>query len=41
MRPLKRRTTSKRKLVKHFRKTAHRTKAANIQLSPQRGGWRL
>lgn len=41
MRPLKRRMVPKKKLVKHFRKTAHKTKAANMQLAPQRGGWRL
>ena len=41
MRPLKRRAVSKHKSVRHFRKSAHRTKAANMQLAPLRGGWRL
>lgn len=41
MRPLKRRAVPKKKLVRQFRHTAHKTKAANIQLAPQRGGWRL
>ena len=41
MRPLKRRTVSKHKSVRHFRKSAYRTKMPNMQLAPQRGGWRL
>ena len=41
MRALKRRAVSKQKSVKKFRQHAHKTKAANMQSAPQRGGWRL
>lgn len=41
MRPLKRRFVSKKHSVRKFRKSAHRTKAANVAMAPQRGGWRL
>jgi hypothetical protein len=41
MRILKRKMANKRKSAKSFRHHAKRTKAANMQKAPQRGGWRL
>jgi hypothetical protein len=41
MRILKRKMTNKRKSVKSFQRHSKRTKAANMQKAPQRGGWRL
>ena len=41
MRTLHRKSVSKRKSAKSFRKHSSRTKAANMQKAPQRGGWRL
>jgi hypothetical protein len=41
MRILKRKMTNKRKSAKTFRHHSKRTKAANMQKAPQRGGWRL
>jgi hypothetical protein len=41
MRTLHRKSVSKRKSAKTFRHHAKRTKAANMQKAPQRGGWRL
>jgi len=38
---MRRRPTNKRKSAKSFRRQSSRTKAANMQKSPQRGGWRL
>lgn len=38
---LKRRPVNKRKSARSFRKGVSRTKAANVNRSPQRGGWRL
>lgn len=37
----KRAHVNKRKSAKTFRKHAHTTKAANIAVTPMRGGWRL
>ncbi len=36
-----RKPVNKRRSARSFRKNAKRTKAANIQKAPQRGGWRL
>jgi hypothetical protein len=36
-----RKPVNKRKSAKTFRRTAKRTKAANMSKAPQRGGWRL
>lgn len=41
MRPLSRSHVNKRHSARKFRRASARTKAANIQASPQRGGWRL
>ena len=41
MKVLYRKPVMKRKSVKTFRKHAKRTKSANMQKAPQRGGWRL
>jgi hypothetical protein len=41
MRPLKRRSVSKKMSARKFHRGAVRTKAANMQMAPQRGGWRL
>lgn len=41
MRVLKRRAVSKHKSAKTFRKHARKTKAPNMGIAPQRGGWRL
>jgi len=41
MRTLYRKSVSKRKSSRTFRKHASHTKAANMQKAPQRGGWRL
>lgn len=41
MRTLYRRPVSKMKSVRKFRRHARKTKAPNLGLSPQRGGWRL
>lgn len=41
MRPLKRGGVNKRHSAKKFRKNVSRTKAANMQVMPMRGGWRL
>lgn len=41
MRPLKRSGVSKFKSAGKFRKHVGRTKAANMQVTPMRGGWRL
>jgi len=38
---LYRKTVSKRKSAKSFRRNTKKTKAANMQKAPQRGGWRL
>jgi len=36
-----RKPVNKRRSVRSFRKNARRTKSANMQKAPQRGGWRL
>jgi hypothetical protein len=41
MKILHRKSTHKRKSVRSFRHHAKRTKSANMQKAPQRGGWRL
>lgn len=41
MRVLKRRAVSKHRSARIFRKHARKTKAPNLGMSPQRGGWRL
>lgn len=41
MRVLKRHFVSKSKSVRKFRHHARKTKAPNMAMSPQRGGWRL
>jgi len=41
MKVLHRKPVRKSKSAKTFRKHAKHTKAANMQRSPQRGGWRL
>ncbi len=41
MRPLKRKMTHKYKSARKFKHNVKRTKAPNVQTSPQRGGWRL
>ena len=40
MRTLHRRAVSKMKSVRKFRHYARKTKAPNLSMSPQRGGWR-
>lgn len=41
MRPLKRMGVSKRKSARTFRNQIGRTKAPNVMMGSQRGGWRL
>ena len=41
MRPLSRHGVSKHRSAKVFRKHVRRTKAANMSVTPMRGGWRL
>ena len=41
MRPLKRKHVSKYKSAKAFKATARKTKAANLPVTPMRGGFRL
>lgn len=41
MKVLHRMSVNKHKSARRFRGSAARTKAANIQMAPQRGGWRL
>lgn len=41
MRPLKRKSVSKRASAKKFRRQAGRTKVANLKITPMRGGWRM
>jgi len=41
MRPLTRSGANKKVHAKKFKKSSKRTKAANMQTAPQRGGWRL
>ncbi len=36
-----RKPVNKRRSARSFRKNTRRTKAANMQKAPQRGGWRL
>lgn len=38
---MRRSHVNKRRSAKSFRRHTSRTKAANIQPAPQRGGWRL
>lgn len=37
----KRAQVNKKKSAKTFKKHAHTTKAANLNVTPMRGGWRL
>lgn len=41
MRPLNRHAVSKSSSARKFRAGASRTKAPNLKMAPQRGGWRL
>lgn len=41
MRPVKRYSVDKRHSASKFRRNVSRTKAANLQAMPMRGGWRL
>lgn len=41
MRPLARKHVNKKHSARTFRKATSRTRAANMQQAPQRGGWRL
>jgi hypothetical protein len=41
MRTLHRKSLNKNKSARRFRHHAKRTKSANMQKAPQRGGWRL
>ena len=41
MKILHRKPTNKRRSARSFRSHAKRTKSANMQKAPQRGGWRL
>lgn len=41
MRPVQRSHVNKGKSARHFRKSAGRTKAANLRTNPMRGGIRL
>ena len=41
MRTLHRKAVNKYRSARKFRHHAKRTKAANMQKAPQRGGWRL
>lgn len=41
MRPLRRSHVNKKHSARKFRKASARTKAANMQTTPMRGGWRL
>nr|QJB18883.1 MAG: hypothetical protein [Microvirus sp.] len=41
MHSLHRKHVNKRKSARTFRKHSARTKSANMQKAPQRGGWRL
>ena len=41
MRPLARKPVSKYKSAKRFKSHVKRTKAANMNINPMRGGWRL
>lgn len=41
MRPLKRKSVNKHRSAKKFNKNSSRTKAANMSITPMRGGWRL
>lgn len=41
MRPLNRKPVSKYRSAKAFKRDVKTTKAANVQVTPMRGGWRL
>lgn len=41
MKPLKRKPVSKSASAAQFRSNTRTTKAANMQVTPMRGGWRL
>lgn len=41
MKPVARHGVNKHKSAKSFRKNARTTAAANVQMGPMRGGWRL
>lgn len=41
MKPVRRMAVSKGRSSSQFRRNVGRTKAANLQINPMRGGWRL
>lgn len=41
MKPLYRKSVSKGKSARQFKRNVGRTKGANIMVNPMRGGWRL
>ena len=41
MKPLSRYSVNKNRSAQKFRKASGKTKAANIKVTPMRGGWRL
>jgi hypothetical protein len=41
MKPLSRHKVSKYRSASKFKRNVRKTKAANMQLNPMRGGWRL
>ena len=41
MKPVSRHVVNKHKSAKVFRRNARTTAAANVQVGPMRGGWRL
>lgn len=41
MKPLKRIPVNKHASASHFRSNVHHVKAANMMVTPMRGGWRL
>lgn len=41
MRPLARKPVNKKYSAKRFKSHVKRTKAANMNINPMRGGWRL
>jgi len=41
MRPLSRKPVNKMRSAKRFKTHVKRTKAANMNINPMRGGWRL
>jgi hypothetical protein len=41
MKPLSRKSVNKQRSAKRFKGNVRKTKAANMNLNPMRGGWRL